>query len=235
MTRSIRAVAATAILAGGLSSAGCAWHPDKNIEDFYRNAFDVSWPERYNYAARESTLASFAQQSANGHFLDQTIWNWHFEPGTDKLNAGGIEKLDTIARATPAPDPKVFIQTARDIAAGPDNVDRLIAVRDELNAKRAAAVKKYMATQPGIPAPYEVFVHDAPVPGIYSLFTVNSFRSQRIGYVGGLTGAGGGGAAQQTGGGATPGSGAPAGGSAPSGGSPGGSGGTQLGGGTSGY
>ena len=53
----------------------------------YRNLVDVGWPDRYNYAARQSVVAPFAQQAATGHFLNQTIWNFYFEPGSDRLNA----------------------------------------------------------------------------------------------------------------------------------------------------
>jgi hypothetical protein len=161
------------------------------VEDRYRNAYDVSWPERYNYAARESVLAPFAQQAATGHFIDQTLWNWYFEPGGDKLTPGGLEKLDALARATPAADPKLYIQTARDIVVTPENADKLRSIRDELNAKRAAAIKLYMSNQPGAPVAYVVEVHDAPVPGIYAPFAIAAIQGQVAGYKGGI-GAGGG-------------------------------------------
>jgi hypothetical protein len=205
MTRSIRAAAAVAILAGGIGSAGCACRncgtcgAGGGLEDRYRNAWDEAWPERYNYAARESVLAPFAQQVATGHFLEQTIWNWYFVSGTDILTPGGIEKLNSLNRETPGPDPRLYIQTARDIIVTPDNVPKLAALQDELNARRAAAIKRYMAQQPGLPVAYEVYVHDAPVPGIYAPFAIASFNGQKIGYRGGINaGASGGG----TGGGA---------------------------------
>jgi hypothetical protein len=152
----------------------------------YRNCVDTSWPDRYNFAARQAVLGPFAQQAANGHFINQTIWNWYFVPGTDQLNTAGMEKLDSIARSTPAPDPKLFLQAARDVPPSPDNLDKLAALRDDLTARRAAAVQRYMAAQPGSTVLYEIAVHDAPVPGIRADFAMNSFRGQRIGYVGGL-------------------------------------------------
>lgn len=197
MKRYFRAVAATAILAGGLGSAGCASGTGAgvgSVEDHYRNWFDVSWPDRYNYAARESVVAPFSQQAATGHFIDQTLWNWYFEPGSDKLTPGGIDKLDALCRETPASDPRLYIQTARDLGVTPDNSDKLASSRDELNARRAAAIKKYMSTQPGAPVAYEVYVHDAPVPGIYAPFATTAFNGQRGGYKGGINpGASGGG------------------------------------------
>jgi hypothetical protein len=194
MKRYLRAVAAAAILTCGLGSVGCASRTGVTLEDRYRNAVDVSWPERYNYAARESVLAPFAQQAATGHFYEQTLWNWYFEPGGDKLTPGGLEKLDAIARSTPSPDPKLYIQTARDIVVTPENADRLRTIRDELNAKRAAAIRTYMANQPGAPVAFTVEVHDAPVPGIYAPFAIAALQGQLTGYKGGIGGGGGNGA-----------------------------------------
>jgi hypothetical protein len=194
MKRYIRAVAAAAIVTGGLGSAGCATHSgctnqagcqnggSGSLEDHYRNWYDANWPERYNFAARESVLYPFAQQAATGHFLDQTLWNWHFEPGSDKLSPAGMEKLDAISHATPSPDPRLYIQTARDILVTSDNADKAGALREDLNIRRAAAVKRYAASQPGAPVPYEVYVHDAPVPSIYAPFAVAAFNAIRSGY-----------------------------------------------------
>jgi hypothetical protein len=254
MNRYIRAVAAAAILSGGLGSAGCANGPRPTVEDRYRNAWDESWPERYNYAARESVTAPFAQQVATGHFIDQTVWNWYFVPGSEKLTQGGLEKLDTLCRSTPSADPRLYIQTARDIvmsewfkltdqslealkkekapnallmklaalkntalregdfrseiseifkALDMDEKAKIVekdkylylilkysamtpetiaAFREELNARRAAAIKNYMTSQPGTPVAYEVYVHDAPVPGIYAPFATGAFNGQRSKY-----------------------------------------------------
>jgi hypothetical protein len=199
MNRTIRAVAATAILTCGFGSIGCASKTGVTCEDKYRNAVDVSWPDRYDYSARESVLAPFAQQVANGHFIDQTIWNWYFEYQSDKLTRGGIDKLNALARETPSSDPKIYIQTARDLDVTPDNMDKVRSLRDDLDARRAAAVKRYMSGQPGTPVAYEVYVHDAPVPSIYGPFGAAAFNGQRAGYKGGINaGASGGG----TGGGA---------------------------------
>ena len=216
MKRFYRAAAVAALLAGGLGSAGCAHKSGScgaggcgagggsgaSCGDHYRNWWDVSWPDRYNYAARQSVVAPFAQQAANGHFLNQTIWNWYFEPGTDKLNPGGMEKLDSLARSTPAPDPRLYLQAAHDVAVTSENLDKVTALRNDLNGRRAAAIKRYMATQFGPPVEYEVFVHDAPVPGIYSLFAGNAYRGQTGGYRGGLSS--GGAAISSVGGSASP-------------------------------
>ena len=60
----------------------------------------------------------------------------------------------------------------------PENMDKVAALRTDLNGRRAAAIQKYMATQFGPPVEYEVFVHDAPVPSIYGVFAGNAYRGQ---------------------------------------------------------
>jgi hypothetical protein len=189
MNRFVRAATAAALVSGG--AVGCV-HTDRSGETSkYANCVDTCWPERYNFAARQAVIGPFAQQAANGHFANQTLWNWHFEPGTDTLNSAGMEKLDSLARSTPAPDSRIYLQAARDIGVTPENMDKVAAMRDELTAKRAAAVMRYMATQPGNPVAYSIQVHDAPVPGIHSNFASTAWRGQLLGYVGGLQGGGG--------------------------------------------
>jgi hypothetical protein len=213
MNRFFRAAMVAAIFPLGLASVGCM-HKSGSTANCgngggcgngsgdasggcgarYRNWVDVAWPERYNYAARQAVVAPFAQQVATGHFINQSLWNWYFEPGSDKLTPGGMEKLDSLARATPSSDPRLYIQTAHDIAVTNDNMDKVAALRNDLNARRAASIKKYMATQFGPAIEYEVFVHDAPVPGIYGPFVAGAFRGQAAGYQGGIDAGGGGGA-----------------------------------------
>ncbi len=214
MNRTMRAAAAAAILTSGLGSIGCVNTGTSGcssgscaggagaggigargeghgpIGDHWRNFVDPCYPERYNYAARESVIYPFAQQAANGHFLNQTIWNYYFEAGTDRLTPAGIEKLDSLTRARPAPDPRLYIQTARDIPATPENVGKLADVRAELDSKRAAAVKKYMSTQLFAPVAFEVFVHDAPVPGMNSDMALRAYNGSILQYRGGVSGAG---------------------------------------------
>jgi outer membrane protein OmpA-like peptidoglycan-associated protein len=193
----LRAAAAALVLAGGFGSLGCAHDgcargecargQKAPVEDHYRNWYDTNWPDRYDYAARQSVLAPFAQQAANGHFLHQTIWNFYFEPGSDKLTPGGMEKLDTLARTNPGPDTKIYIQTSRDLVVTPETAEKNVALRSDLDARRAAAIQRYLNTQPGGAITYEIAVHDAPVPGMPAIFAGQSFRSQRSGYVGGLS------------------------------------------------
>ncbi|MCS7270691.1 MAG: hypothetical protein NZ703_06365 [Gemmataceae bacterium] len=168
-------------------SLGCV-HTGGSLEDRYRNWVDPAWPYRYNYAARQAVVAPFAQQALNGQFLNQTVWNWHFESGTDRLNGAGIEKLNSLARATPQPETRIYLQTARDIPPTAENLEKLAALRDDLNARRAAAIKKYMASQLGGGVEIEVYVHDAPPPGMPARFGTRAFTLSAGGYQGGITG-----------------------------------------------
>ena len=152
--------------------------------------------------ARAETLAPFAAQVHNGHILNQTVWNWYFDAGTDELNSAGMAKLDSIAQTRPAPDPRLYLQVARDVVVTPDKVDDAARLRDDLTAKRAEAVQKYMAQQPAVrPVAYELFVHDPAPVGLNAEFAASSYRGQRLGYVGGLQNTSGGAGAIGTGGG----------------------------------
>src|SRR5947209_6580489 len=90
-----------------------------------RTLYDPCWPERYNAAARDEVLDPFRKQINNGMVMHHTVWNWYFEADpntglpTDRLNPAGLAKLDSIAKERPAPDPRIILQTARDIPIVP--------------------------------------------------------------------------------------------------------------------
>lgn len=191
MTRTMRR-AAVAIMLGGLAASGCHGTGGKSAQPEgwtrYYNAVDPCWPERYNAQARANTLAPFAAQVNNGHVLEQTVWNWHFETSSDKLNPAGQAKLDAIATARPQPDGRVYLQVARDVPAyGAGGLETVAARREDLTARRAETIRKYLAAQPALqPVSYEVFVIDAPTPGMPAEFSARGYRGQATGYVGGL-------------------------------------------------
>jgi hypothetical protein len=155
-----------AVLAGGVLAAGCHHAGGHGGKDREWHG-DPCWPDRYSNEARKLQVASFEPQVLNGHILDQTIWNQHFEAGTDKLNAAGMDKLDQLARRRPAPDTRVFLQTARDLAYNPEKPGDYSTKRSELDVKRASAIKQYLETSlTGRPSKFEVEVHDPAMPGI---------------------------------------------------------------------
>ena len=207
MKRVMRAAAVAALAVGGTGSIGCAGSGHQAGEGaagggaVYRQFVDPCYPERYNATARTETLAPFAAQVNNGNVLNQTIWNWYFEVNekdrspSDRLTEAGRRKLDSIAQTRPSPDSRLYIQAARDLAVTGDNADKISGLRDDLTARRAAAIQKYMSTQPtigGNAVAYEIFVHDAPTSGMPAEFAASSFRSQTLGYRGGIGGAAGG-------------------------------------------
>jgi hypothetical protein len=162
MARYMSKLVVGAVLAGGAAlAAGC--HADGD----HHGHGDPCWPDRYENESRAALVANFQPQVENGQVLDQTVWNTHFENGTDKLNGAGMDKLDQIARRRPHPDPRVFIQTARDMIYDAGKPEEYAAKRQELDTRRVAAVQKYLsATLTGRSATFDVQVHDPAVPGI---------------------------------------------------------------------
>jgi hypothetical protein len=141
----------------------------------YRERVDPCWPERYNYMARQSVRGTFNAQAFNGHLLDQTVWNQHFESGTDKLTEAGKAHLKYLARRQPAPDPHVFVQPAYDIEGALLDANAL----KDLNEKRVAVVQKYlgaMMTLRNMPVTFEVTLRDAAEPGLPARAAPNLYQ-----------------------------------------------------------
>jgi hypothetical protein len=135
-----------------VASGGCA---------AYRDCVDPCGWQRYAFMARQETQACFDPQVGNGHVLDQTVWNYHFDAGTDQLTPAGMLHLAYIARRRPSPDPMVWLQTAQDVAYDPAAPEKFSQARGDLDQKRIVAVKKYLTAQTaGRPVPFEVNVHD---------------------------------------------------------------------------
>lgn len=144
--------------AGSLSLVGCT---------AYRQHVDPCWPERYDNLARQTVRATFDAQSANGHVLDQTIWNWDFETDdkgnpTDKLTLAGQDRLKYLIRRRPIPDGKVYLQTANDLPTTTD-IALYPGKRQELDSARIATVQRYLnAYMAGraTPVNFDIAVHD---------------------------------------------------------------------------
>lgn len=188
MTSIARKLIAGAILAGGAMAAGCH-HADKSHEWHG----DPCWPERYSNDARRLTVAAFEPQVQNGHVLDQTVWNSHFEYNSDRLTGAGLDKLDQLSRRRPAPDTRLYLQTARDVPYDPEKPAEYGTRRTELDAKRVAAIKKYLgASLTGRQVNFEIDVHDPAPPGIEGAAprVIIPPPATRVGGTGGSGGAG---------------------------------------------
>lgn len=165
--------------AGLVSLAGCY---------AYREHVDPCWPERYNAVARHSVRDTMNAQAGNGHILDQTIWNWQFEVDpvtkapTDKLNAAGIEHLKYLARRRPAPDCKIYVQTAQDLLVDAKNpADAQGQSRSELDSRRSAAIQRFMNDyNAGRNVAFFVEVIDAADPSIASTPIAGTARQNSV-------------------------------------------------------
>src|SRR5262249_19171730 len=127
-------------------------------------------PARYGFAARKEVCEARYQQVHNGHVLDQTVWNWQFEPGTDKLNAAGMDHLVYLLRRRPCPDQCVYLATAEDITYDPEHPEKFPEARSALDGKRVAAIQKYLDAQTaGRGLGFHVVVHDPTEPDISAI------------------------------------------------------------------
>jgi hypothetical protein len=122
----------------------------------YRNLVDPCWPERYNVIARANTREMSIAQSDMGHKLDQTVWDFHFDPGTANLNAEGRERLLYMSRRLPVPDFQLWLQFPHDSTKD----------RDGLIAKRKDAIRTFLTanTMGANGGAYQISVHDHAVP-----------------------------------------------------------------------
>ncbi len=125
------------------------------------HVYDPCWPERYWHVSREEERDAITPQVENGHILDQTMWNYHFLPGTANLTPGGIAHLSYVARRRPAPDPVIYLQTAHDLEYDPAAPDKLAAQRAKLDNDRIQSVQRYLSAETaGRHQSFSVLVHD---------------------------------------------------------------------------
>ena len=167
-------------LAGGLASGGC-YSTQKKV--------DPCWPERYNNTARREVISAFAPQVQNGHILDQTVYNYQFEPGTDRLTVAGMDQIEVLLRRRPVPDPRIFLATAHDLGYDATNPDGFVAARTDLDNRRAAAIQKFVGAQTaGRPMAFEVVVHDPALVGEHADPVNRSIRLNHNATTGSLAG-----------------------------------------------
>jgi hypothetical protein len=133
----------------------------------YHDIVDPCYPQRYEFAARHEVVDAFAPAVLNGHVLEQTIWNYHFETGTAILTPGGMDRLAYLARRRPCPDPTIYLQVAEDILYDPANPVAFVEARNLLDSKRVQAIMDYLAAQTaGRPCNFTVVRHDPDDPSM---------------------------------------------------------------------
>jgi hypothetical protein len=167
----------------------------------YHDLVDPCYPVRYEASSHRILIENLAPQVNNGHVLDQTIWNFDFDAGTDRLNAAGLEKLSYLARRRPAPDCTVYLQTAEDVVYDPANPNKMVETRLDLDNKRREAVEKFLTAETtGRGLTFNVVVHDPADPGFSADAMGRAATAMHGRFTGGAIGAASGGAAQGSGG-----------------------------------
>ncbi len=191
MTRKI-SVAAAAVAMSGLL-VGCAGDRPSLQSKFQELNGNNAWPQRNSYLARESVLHPFEVQMNNATVLNGVLNNLDFESGSDKLNGVGRDKLDRHARKMPAPDGKVYLQTAADVPFDAAAPEKAVQVRTDLDQKRAQAVLSYLNTRPNTRGvAFEVVAIDIADPGTNSAGPASAVRGLNTQYRSTLTGSVGG-------------------------------------------
>ena len=187
MTRLFQAASVVTLMVSIFGSVGCVSGDRPGLQNRYDTKVDPCWPERYNFTAREAVIAPFATHVMNGKIIDQTIFNGDFEPGTEKLNAGGLAKLDTIARRRPV-DGQLSLQTTRDINYDATKPDEYIRTRSELDAKRIQQIQTYMnASTSGRNLTFDVAVIDPANQTVLASGPAAAVRGYQSYFQGGLT------------------------------------------------
>src|ERR1043165_701116 len=95
--------------------------------------------------ARHSIRQMHGAQSAQGHKLEQTVWNVFFETdaktgeGTAVLNPAGMELLRVLSQCEPIPDFQLWLQYPHDVHDP--------ARRDIIIEQRKASIRSYLTAQ----------------------------------------------------------------------------------------
>jgi hypothetical protein len=161
----------------------------------YRDLVDPCYPERYEYMARTEVHGAFAPQVQNGRALDQTVWDWQFEPGLARLTPGGMEHLDYLIRRRPQPYGIVYVQTAKNVPYDPDHPDRMTDARSDLDNRRVLAVQQYLIAKcAGRGLEFQVLVHDPADQDLSAIWGAMEINKMNARPQGGLMTTGGGGA-----------------------------------------
>jgi hypothetical protein len=173
ITRTAMTVCLTAGLAGVTGCCG------------YSDVVDPCYPTRYCFAARREVCEARYQQVHNGHVLDQTVWNWQFEPGTDKLNVAGMDHLIYLLRRRPCPDQCIYLATAEDLVYDPEHPEKFPEARADLDAKRIAAIQKYLTAQTaGRGLAFNIVVHDPAEADFQAIPEGNAITLRNAGFQG---------------------------------------------------
>jgi hypothetical protein len=171
----------------------------------FHDVVDPCYPERYNCKAREEVRDIWDMQSRDGLALEQTLYVYHFEPGSEVLHPGGIALLTRLANRRPAPETVVFVQTAQNtIDLDYKKPEEYANKRKELDEKRKTSVESFLRQErPDVQ--FTVVVANPSKSGISgqeAATAIRGLRSSATGYIQIPGVSGGGGSGASSGGGA---------------------------------
>jgi hypothetical protein len=96
-------------------------------DEYHRNA---RWPQPYSTLAQQSVRQPLDQQAENARQQLATLWDYHFETGTGKLNSMGRKRLEDIVGQSGTLGQKIFVQR---LPSADETTLRLEDVRRELD------------------------------------------------------------------------------------------------------
>jgi hypothetical protein len=190
----IKKTLAALSLAGMSCFVGCNI---PTVQEKYYDCVDPCWPQRYDTMASDSVSAAFGAQVENGHILEQTVWNSHFERGTQVLTPAGQAHLADLSHRPPHADPHIYLETAYDtpVPYNPADPAKYAIDRAWLDSERKKAILDFLNAQmAGRFVPFEVIIHDPHDVGMHSVPMIRSINEFHNSFKGFLPLGGGGGA-----------------------------------------
>jgi len=133
---------------------------------------------------------ALASQVRNGHILEQTVWNYEFDPGTNRLTPGGMEHLAYLARRRPTPDTCIYLQVAEppDVMFDPKAPEKYAEARAKLDNDRVLAVQSFLGAETaGRNLTFTVVLHDPAEVGMNAGNALRSIIASQAGAQGILT------------------------------------------------
>src|SRR3990170_35153 len=100
--RCVKVLSCAALTAALALAVGCKLLPDNE------------WPEPYTSIAKEEVRAPIDIQVANARVVEQTLWDYHFEPNSERLNSTGRQRLRWIAPQAQDTYPVIYVAAIDD-------------------------------------------------------------------------------------------------------------------------
>jgi hypothetical protein len=102
---------------------------DTYCEFEYEYHKNNDWPFPYDVLARESLYQPINQQAENARLQVLSVWDYHFEPTSGRLNAMGRKRLESIVDQASELGRVVYVRRTQNRT---ETLARVAAVREEL-------------------------------------------------------------------------------------------------------